>query len=389
MDFEFSEQQRLIQQGVRETVRDFGLEYWREKERAQAFPTELWQALGRGGWLGIAIPEEYGGAGQGVLELALVVEEACRAGGGFTLSQLFMVTPVFGGETVKRHGSEKQRRQYLPKIAAGEMDFCMALTEPNAGSNALATETFAVREGDVYRINGQKVWTTAIDKAQRVLVIARTTPAAEAPRKSFGISLFLADSKAEGLSYQPLEKVGTRCLHSCMVFLDDVRVPVDELVGEEGRGWTYILDTLNVERVVTTAGSIASGDIALKLACDYAGRRVVFGRAIGANQGIQFPLAEIKVGLEMARLMNYKAAWLYDRGESAGAEANMAKFLAAEVAFRACDQAMQTLGGYGFAVDSDVERLWRDVRLARIAPVTQEMILNYIGQHVLGMPRSY
>jgi len=389
MDFQLSEQQRLIQQGVRQTVRDFGLEYWREKERAQAFPTELWQALGRGGWLGIAIPEEYGGAGQGLLELALVVEEACRGGGGFTLSQLFMVTPIFGAETVKRHGSEAQRRRYLPKMAAGEMDFCMALTEPNAGSNALATETFAVREGDVYRINGQKVWTTAIDRAQRVLVIARTTPAAEAPHKGFGISLFLADTQVEGLSYHPLEKVGTRCLHSCMVYFDDVRVPADELVGEEGKGWAYILDTLNSERVVTAAGCIAAADIALKLACDYAGKRAVFDRPIGANQGIQFPLAEIKIGLEAARLMNYKAAWLYDRGENAGSEANMAKYLAAEVAFRACDQAMQTLGGYGFAVESDIERLWRDVRLARLAPVTQEMILNYVGQHVLKLPRSY
>ncbi|MFQ5879703.1 MAG: acyl-CoA dehydrogenase family protein [Dehalococcoidia bacterium] len=389
MDFELTEHQRLIQEGIRETVRDFGLEYWREKDRAHAFPTELWQTLGRGGWLGVAMPEEFGGAGQGILELALVVEEACRAGGGSTLSQLFMTTPVFGGETVKRHGSEEQRRRYLPKIASGEIDFCMALTEPNAGSDTLAIETRAVREGDMYRINGQKVFITAIDRAQRVLVIVRTTPASEAPSRSFGISLFLADTKAEGLSYQSLEKVGTHCIDSFTVFFDDVRVPADELVGDEGKGWTCILDTLNAERVVTAAGCIGTADIALKLACDYAAERVVFGRPIGANQGIQFPLAEIKVEVEMARLMNQKAAWLYDRGENAGAEANMAKYLAAEVAFRACDRAMQTLGGYGYAAEYHLERLWRDVRLFRLAPVTQEMILNYIGRHVLGMPRSY
>lgn len=389
MDFEFTDQQRLIQKGVRETVRDFGLEYWREKDRAHAFPEELWQTLGRGGWLGVALPDEYGGAGQGVLELGLVTEEACRAGGGATLSQLFMATPVFGGETVKRHGSEEQRRRYLTKIASGEMDFCMALTEPNAGSNTLAIETRALRDGDVYRISGQKVFTTAIDRAQRCLVVTRTTPAAEAPRKSFGLSLFLADTKAEGLSYQPIDKVGTHCIDSFTVFLDDVRVPLEELVGEEGQGWSYILDTLNSERIVTASGCLATADIALRLASEYASERVVFGRPIGAYQGIQFPLAEIKVEVEMARLMTYKAAWLYDRGENAGAEVNMAKYLAAEVAFRACDRAMQTLGGYGYAAEYHIERLWRDVRLFRLAPVAQEMILNYIGQHVLGMPRSY
>lgn len=389
MEFALTEPQQLIQQGVRELVRDFDLEYWREKDRRHEFPAELWEALGRGGWLGVAIPETYGGAGQGVLELALVVEEACRAGGGATLSQLFMATPVFGGETVKRHGTEAQRREYLSGIAAGTCDFSMALTEPNAGSNTLAIETRAVRDGDTYVITGQKVFITALDRAHRVLVVARTTPGVEAPRRSFGLSLFLVPTDADGLSYQPIEKVGTHCIESYAVFLDDVRVSVADRVGEEGLGWNYLLDTLNAERIVTAAGCVATADIALTLASRYAGERMVFGRPIGANQGIQFPLAETKILVESARLMNYKAAWRYDRGENPGAEANMAKYLAAEAAFGACDRAMQTLGGYGYAAEYHVERLWRDVRLFRLAPVSQEMILNYVGQRLLGLPRSY
>lgn len=390
MDFELTEEQRLIQQGVRETLRDFDLEYWREKDKAHAFPTELWQTIGKGGWLGVALPEEYGGAGRGLLELSLVTEEACRcSGGGSTLSQLFMATPVFGGETLKQHGTEAQRARYLPKIAAGELDFSMALTEPNVGSNTLAIETFARRDGDVYRVRGQKVWITAIDTADRVLIVSRTTPADEVERKTDGISLFVADTKSEGLTYQPLDKLGTHCLDSYMVFFDDVAVPADDLVGEEGKGWGYILDTLNSERAVTAAGCIATGDIALDIASRYASERVVFGRPIGSNQGIQFPLAESKIEVEMARLMNQKAAWKYDKGENAGAEANMAKYFAAEAAFRACDRAIQTMGGYGFSAESHLERLWRDVRLFRLAPVTQEMILNFVGQRVLGMPRSY
>ena len=389
MDFAFTEQQRLIQQGVRDTVKDFGLEYWRDKDRAHEFPTELWRAIGQGGWIGVAIPEKYGGAGQGALELGLVAEEACRAGGGSTLSMLFMVTPVFGAETIKRHGSEEQKEKYLPPMAAGELDFCMALTEPNAGSNTLEIETAAARDGDSYRVNGQKVWITGIDKAQHCLVVTRTTSFQDTPKKSFGLSLLVADLPSEGLTYQSMEKLGTRCINSCQVFFDDVRVPVDGLVGEEGKGWGYILDTLNSERIVTAAGCLATGDIALRLATDYARDRVVFNRPIGANQGIQFPLAEIKINLEAARLLNYKAASLYDSDQNAGAEANMAKYLAAETAFAACDRAIQTMGGYGYAVDSDLERLLRDVRLFRLAPVSQEMILNYIGQHILGMPRSY
>jgi acyl-CoA dehydrogenase len=389
VDFQLSAQQVSIKDAVADLARRFGLDYWRERDLAKEFPTEMWSALGQSGWLGIAIPQEYGGGGMGVLELALVVEEACRAGSGATLSQLFMATPVFGAETLKRHGSEAQRRKYLPRLAAGNLDLCMALTEPNAGSNTLAIQTQAKRDGDDYRVSGQKVWITAIDRAERVLVVARTTPLAEAPRRSHGISLLLAETSAPGISYQPLEKLGTNCLGAYSVYLDNVAVPAEDLIGGEDNGWRCILDTLNAERIITAAGCIATGEIALQLATEYASSRVVFDRPIGSYQAVQFPLARAKIALDMARLMNYKAAWLYDNGKSPGVEANMAKYIAADAAFSACDAALQSFGGNGYSVDNHIARLWRDIRLFRLAPVTQEMILNYVAQHVLRLPRSY
>ena len=389
MQLELTEEQRLIVQGVRETMKPYGLEYWRRKDQAHEFATEAWQALGRGGWVGIKIPEEYGGAGKGTLELTLVCEEACRAGGGAAQSNPFVSTPDCGAEAVLRYGSEAMRREYLPQIAAGKLDFCIALTEPNAGSNSLAIETRAVRDGDVYRINGQKIWISGIQQAQKALVVTRTTPLAEAPKKSYGISLFIADVPSEGLSFQPIEKMGTHTFQSNMVYFDDLRVRADHLIGQEDEGWKALLDVLNTERMLIAAGCVATADIALGIAARYAGERKVFGRPIGANQGIQFPLADLKIRTDAARLLNYKAAWLSDQGLPCGAEANMAFYLAADVGFFACDQAIQTLGGYGYAVDSDLERLWRDTRLSRLAPISQQMILNYVGQHVLGMPRSY
>lgn len=389
MDFELTEQQRMIRQAVHDTVKEFGLDYWREKDRAGEYFTEVWDALGRGGWVGTAIPEEYGGAGQGIFELAIVAEEACRGGGGLTLGQPIVFTPVCGGEIVSRHGNEEQKRKYLPKIAAGELNFCIALTEPNAGTNTLAIETRAVREGDFYRINGQKMFISGVQQAQKALIVARTTPLAEAPRKSFGLSLFVADVQSEGFSYEPIEKVGTHCVPSNMVFFDDLRVPAGDLVGEENEGWRILLDVLNSERVIGAISCIATGDLAIRLACDYARERQVFGRPIGMNQGIQFPLADLKIQLEAARLLAYKAACEYDRGNNAGPEANMAVYLGSRVAFQACDQAMQTFGGLGFTAEAHVERLWRDVRLIRIGPISQEMVLNYVSQHVLGLPRSY
>jgi acyl-CoA dehydrogenase len=389
MDFQLSEEHALIKQSVSQLASAYGLEYWRAKDRQNAFPEELWAALAQAGWLGTIIPEQYGGSGLGTLEMAMVVEAVAAAGAGSTVAQLFMMTPVFGALTILRHGSEAQRAHYLPKLATGEMDFSMALTEPDAGSDTLASKTFARKQGDQYVISGQKVWISGVERAGGMLLIARTTPLEASPKRTFGLSLFLVDPRAPGVTFQPLEKVGTHCVSASTVYLDDLVVPSSSLIGEEGRGWQYLVDTLNSERVVTTAGCIATAELALKLAVDYAKNRVVFGQAIGKHQGLQFPLARLKAEVEMARLMNYKAAWLFDQHLPCATEANMAKLIAAEAAFSACDQAMQTMGGYGFSTEYHVERLWRDVRLFRLAPVSQEMILNYIAQHVLGLPRSY
>ncbi|GAC1623912.1 MAG: acyl-CoA dehydrogenase family protein [Ktedonobacteraceae bacterium] len=389
MDFHISEEQTLIRSSVSQLASRYGLDYWREKDRQHAFPEELWSELANAGWLGTIIPEQFGGAGMGILEMAMVIEEVAAAGAGSTVAQLFMMTPVFGALTILRHGSEEQRTRYLPKLATGEIDFSMALTEPDAGSDTLVTKTFAQRQGDTYVINGQKVWISGVERADGMLLVVRTTPLDKSPKRSFGLSLFLVDPHAPGVTLQPLEKVGTHCVSSSMVYMDDLVVSSAELIGEEGQGWKYLVDTLNSERIVTTAGCIATGELAIKLAVEYAKSRIVFGQTIGKHQGIQFPLARLKAELEMARLMNYKAAWLFDHHMPCAAEANMAKLVAAEAAFSACDQAMQTLGGYGFSTEYHIERLWRDVRLFRLAPISQEMILNFVGQHVLGLPRSY
>jgi acyl-CoA dehydrogenase len=379
-----------IEDALSGLCREYDLEYWRRKDADHAFPTELWRALGDNGWLGVTIPEDYGGHGMTFLDAVFVVETACRGGAGATLSQLFMATPVFGGETIRRHGSPELKQDLLPGIAAGTTNFCMALTEPDAGSDTFATATRAIRNGDgTYVLNGQKVWITAVPEADYILTIARTMAVNEVDRRWKGLSLFLIDRDSPGVTFTPLDKVGTRCISSSTVYFDGVEVPTDRLVGELDMGWRHLVDTLNTERLVTAAGCLATADLALQIASDYAKQRVVFGQPIGSRQGIQFPLAELKMRIEAARLLTYKAAWQYDQSLASGSEPNMAKFLAAEVACDACDQAIQTLGGYGLSQDYHIERLWRDARLFRLAPVSNELILAYVGQHVLGLPRSY
>ena len=389
MDFDLSADQMQIREAVRGLVRKYDLDYWLEKDRAHAFPTELWSDLGRHGWLGIAIPEEYGGAGLGLQELVLVVEESCRAGGGSTVAQLFMLTPIFGGVSITQHGTAEQKRRFLPGLASGEVDFCMALTEPDAGSNALKIRTEAVRTDDGWRISGQKIWTSAVDQADWMLLVARTTPIDKAPRRTMGLTLFIVPASHPSITIRPIEKLGTHCVGSFTVFIDDLVVPADAVLGEVDQGWRHLLATLNTERMVTAAGCIATGDLSLDIAAGYARERAVFSAPIGSHQAIQFPLARVKIELELARLANYRAAWLYDRGRECGAEANMAKYAAARAGLEAADRAIQTLGGMGYARESHVERLWRDVRLFGIAPVSEELTLAHIGQAVLELPRSY
>lgn len=390
MNFDLSDEQRMLAETARKVGEKFGLEYWRELDGEKRFPTEIWQAICDAGLCGVAVPEEYGGSGLGMLELAICVENLCAGGGGVTLSQMFMLNPIFGGVTLSRLGNAAQKAEMLPKLCSGELMFAMGLTEPNAGSNSLEIETFAEADGDGWRLTGQKVWITAVPQAHRVLVVARTRKLADSKGKTDGLSLFLIDRERAGLTHRAIDKVGTRTLPSSFIWFDNVRVEPHELVGTLHSGFRQLLDVLNTERIVTTAGLVGTAELAGRLAIDYAKERKVFGsQPIGSYQAIQFPLAESHIQAECARLMNYKAAALHDAGQPYGSEANMGKWLAGIAAGHACDRAIQTMGGMGYSSEFHVERLWRDARLFRIAPVSEEMVLNFVAQHDLGLPRSY
>ncbi|WP_424138779.1 acyl-CoA dehydrogenase family protein [Roseomonas chloroacetimidivorans] len=390
MDFQLSDEQRMLVETARKVGERFGPEYWRDLDARKAYPAEAWKAICEAGLCGIALPEEHGGSGLGMLEMALAIEALTAAGAGATLAQMFMLNPIFGGVSIALCGTEEQRRELLPRLASGDITFCMALTEPDAGTNSLEIRSFARRDGNGWRLSGRKVWITAVPQARKMLVVARTRKVEEVRRKTEGISLFLIDVEREGLSHTPIDKLGTNTLPSSSVFFDDVRVHADELLGEEHQGWAGLLEVLNTERIVTTAGLTGTVDLALRLAVNYGAERKVFGgRPIGSYQGIQFPLAQAHATSECARLMNHKAAVLCDLGQPYGAEANRAKLLAAQAAAQATERAMQTMGGMGYAKEFHAERLWRDARLFRFAPVSEEMVLNFIAQHDLGMPRSY
>ena len=390
MNFELSDEQKMLAETARRVGEKFGLDYWRELDSRSAFPAEIWQEICVAGLCGVAVPEAYGGSGLGMLEVAICVESLCAAGGGSTLSQMFMLNPIFGGVTLSRLGNEEQKRAMLPGLVSGELMFAMALTEPNAGSNSLEIQTFATADGEGWRLRGQKIWITAVPQAAKLLVVARTKTLAEARSKTDGISLFMIDREREGLAHQSIDKLGTRTLPSSSVYFDNVRVEPTELVGTLHGGFRELLDVLNTERIVTTAGLVGTAEIAIDLANRYASERKVFGgQPIGSYQSIQFPLAEARIQAECARLMNYKAASLHDQGKPYGSEANMSKWLAGHAAGLATDRAIQTMGGMGYSKEFHVERLWRDARLFRIAPISEEMVLNFVAQHDLGMPRSY
>jgi acyl-CoA dehydrogenase len=390
VNFELSDEQRMLADTARRIGEKFGLDYWRELDAKGAFPAEIWQAICDSGLCGVAIPQAYGGSGLGMLEMALCVENLCAGGGGVTLSQLFMLNPIFGGVTLTRLASEEQKSALLPGLVAGEIMFAMALTEPNAGSNSLEVQSFATAQDDGWRLTGQKIWITAVPQASKLLVIARTKTLADSHGKTDGISLFLIDRERAGITHRAVDKLGTRTLPSSLIFFDNVRVDPTELVGTLHGGFRELLDVLNTERIVTSAGLVGTAELAIRLAVNYANERKIFaGRPIGSYQAIQFPLAEAHIQSECARLMNYKAAMLHDQGKPYGSEANMGKWLAGHAAGLATDRAIQTMGGMGYSKEYHVERLWRDARLFRIAPVSEEMVLNFVAQHDLGMPRSY
>jgi acyl-CoA dehydrogenase len=388
MDFELTEEQRAIQAQARALAARFDDAYWRERDAAHEFPWAFYQAFAEAGYLGIAIPREYGGAGLGITEASLVLEEVAASGAAMNGATALHLT-IFGLNPVVRHGTADLKTRVLPEAAAGRLHVAFGVTEPDAGSDTPSITTRAVREGDHYVIHGKKVWTSKAKESSKVLLLARTTPLEETARRTDGMTLFLADLDPRHVTIREIDKLGRHAVDSNEVFYDGLPVDARDVVGEVGRGFYHLLDGLNPERILIAAEALGTGRAALRKATAYATQRVVFGRPIGQNQGIQFPLADSYAKLTAAELMVRKAAWLYDRGLPCGAEANMAKYLAAEWGFEAADRALQTLGGFGYAREFDVERYWREVRVMRIAPVTQEMVLNFLAQHELHLPRSY
>ncbi|MDH5634328.1 MAG: acyl-CoA/acyl-ACP dehydrogenase [Candidatus Bathyarchaeota archaeon] len=388
MDFELTDEQKMIVQAASEVAKDFGPEYWREKDKNHVFPEDFWKALVDAGFVGAVIPEKYGGGGMGMFEMILAMETLTSESCGLAGTWFLCLTSVFGGLSLTKHGNEAQKENYLPQIAKG-MEFCLALTEPDAGTNTLNTQTMAVKGGDEYVVNGRKTFISGADRAKGMVLVTRTTPLEKAPKRTFGLSLFLVDLPDPAIEVTPIEKHGIHYSKTCDVFISDLRLSKENLLGEEDKGWYLILDTLNPERMSFSAASGGIGLLAIKTAVEYAKQRKVFGVPIGSYQALQFPMAEAKAKIEASRLLNYRAAWLYDKGQPCGAEANMAKVVAVEAGTQAVYHAMQTFGGYGYAVEYDVERWWREVNLIRLAPVTHQMALAFIGEHVLGLPKSY
>jgi len=388
MDFSTNDEHELIRGAVRKVCAGFPDAYWAKCDADHEFPWAFYDAMAAAGWVGVAIPEAYGGSGRGITEASIVLGEVAASGAAMNGATPLHLS-MFGMEPVVKFGSEAMKQKYLPDVARGTLHVAFGVTEPDAGTDTTSISTLARREGDHYIVRGRKVWTTKALQSARVLLLVRTTPRDQVARKTDGMTLLLAELQRPEVSISPIDKVGRNAVATCEVVYDDLPVHVTDRVGEEGKGFQYLLAGLNAERILIAAEAIGIGRAALRRAVDYANERVVFGRAIGKNQGVAFPLGEARMRLDAAELMVRKAAWLLDNGQPCGAEANMAKWLAADAAFQAADQAMQTHGGFGYAREYHVERYWREARLMRIAPISQEMILNYVTEHVLGLPRSY
>ncbi|MGC7101474.1 acyl-CoA dehydrogenase family protein [Amycolatopsis lurida] len=388
MDFELTEDQQLIRKAVADLVRRFDDTYWMEKDRAHEFPAEFYAAIAEGGWLGLTIPEPYGGHGRGITEATLLLEEVARSGGGMNAASSIHLS-IFGMHPVVVHGSEELKRRTLPRVASGDLHVCFGVTEPSAGLDTSRITTFARRDGDHYVAHGRKVWISKAMESEKILLLTRTTKYDEVTKKTDGMTLFLTDLDRAGVDIRPIPKMGRNAVTSNELFIDGLRIPVEDRVGEEGQGFRYLLDGLNPERMLIAAEALGLGRVALDKAVRYGNEREVFGRPIGMNQAIQFPLADSLARLDAAELMLRKATWLYDNGRSCGREANTAKYLCADAGFAAADRALQTHGGMGYAEEYHVARYFREARLMKIAPISQEMVLNYLGSHTLGLPRSY
>ncbi len=377
-----------IRDAVRALCDRFGDDYWSERDQSATFPFDFHKAFADAGWLGIAMPEAYGGAGLGVTEAAIMMQTVANSGGTFAACSTLHIN-MFGPHAIVVHGTDAQKQRMLPPLIRGEVRACFGVTEPDAGLDMTHLKTRAVRDGDRYLVHGRKIWTSTAQQAQKIVLIARTTPIEQCARPTDGLTLFYTDLDRRYVEVREIRKMGRAAVNSNTVFIDALPVPAEDRIGEEGRGFRYILDSLNPERILTAAEAVGIGRRALAKATTYAKERIVFGRPIGKNQAIQHPLAESWAELAAAELMVLRAAHLYDRGEPCGAEANAAKYLASEAAFHACDRAVRTHGGMGYASEFNVERYFREAVAMRLAPVSRELILCYLAERVLGLPKSY
>ena len=387
MSYPLNEEQLQIRDAVRDVCSDFPGEYWRKLDEVQGYPTEFIRALTEGGWLAALIPEQYGGSGLGILEASLIMEAINTSGGNAAAchAQMYIM------DVLTRRGTDRQRERFLPELATGRLRLqAFGVTEPTTGSDTTQLQTRAVKRGDSYIVHGQKVFTSRVEHSDLMLLLVRTTPIDDVKRKTHGLSILLVDlaeADGKGIEIRPLRTMINH--HTCEVFLDGLEVPAANLIGEEGEGFRALLDGLNAERILIAAECIGDGDWFMQKACGYARGRIVFGRPIGQNQGIQFPLAKARAHIDAADLMRFRAAEMYDAGEPCGPQANMAKLLAADASWEAANACLQTHGGFGFASDYDVERKFRETRLYQVAPISTNLILSYIAEKVLGLPRSY
>lgn len=388
MDFDLTEDQRAIQQAVRAVVQKFDADYWLERDDDGEFPHAFHAAMAEAGWLGITMPEAYGGAGLGVTEAALMMHEVVSNGGGIAAASTVHIN-LFGPHPIVVFGTDDQKRRWVPRLVAGQDKCCFGVTEPDAGLNTTHIKTFAKKVDGGYLVNGQKVWTSTGQVASKIMLLARTTRLEDCKRPTDGISVFYTDVDRSKMEIKRIPKMGRKAVDSNAVFIDNLFIPDQDLIGEAGKGFGYILHSLNPERVLIAVEAIGVGQDALRRATRYAQERVVFDRPIGMNQGIQHPLAENWMNLEAAYTIAMKAAWLYDNGRPCGAEANAAKYLGAKAGHEACLQAVMTHGGFGYAREYHVERLLREVTITRIAPVTEQLIKCFIAEKVLDLPKSY
>jgi len=388
MNFTPNPEHETIREAIGKICARFDDSYWLERDRVGGFPHELHRALADGGWLGVCLPQEYGGGGLGISEATVMMQAISQSGAGLSGASAVHMN-IFGLQPVAVFGNEEQKRRMLPPLIQGQEKACFAVTEPNTGLNTTRLKTRAERAGDHYVLSGQKVWISTAQVAEKMLILARTTPIEDCKKPTFGLSLFYTDLDRRFVEVREIEKMGRKAVDSNELFIDGLRVPVADRIGEEGRGFEYILHGMNPERVLIAGEAIGLGRKALEVAVKYAGERVVFDRPIGQNQAIQHPLAQSWMELEAAEMMALRAAWKYDNGLPCGADANAAKYMAAEAGFNACQRAMATLGGYGYAKEYHVERYLREMMIPRIAPISPQLILCFIAEKVLGLPKSY